>query len=313
MDPYTKSNLISFIYLLLNINFQSAIKKMREYLDIPTNGFSDTESYYRWRNTFFQAVGDYQKAKKISLKQNRVITFTEKQIVKLLKGKVSLSTVFQNPEDALVIVVLKLLRIGKDRNIKLWGRFFYHLIFTFNPKELFSGLHDLDVRNDKISISKDYFSGSVSLVIPLALESTINSIQTMIKKNKSIILQTIKELRVESSKTNIEALNIKRDYFIYNTYTSHKSQNKRFEDIYDNVRKEIAVTDRAEVLLKKAEFETIESLGWESMRKIVSRMNKRIKQSFTDKSDGIGNLFNAIESTEPAPYPEFVADRLITH
>jgi len=43
--------------------------------------------------------------------------------------------------------------------------------------------------------------------------------------------------------------------------------------------------------------------------KIINRMKKRIKESFIDKSDTIGNLLTTIESTEPNPYPEFVKNR----
>jgi len=310
-DLFTKANIVSFIYLLLNPQFQSQIKKIRSHLDIPINGFENEEIFNKWTNTLRQAVIDYQSKKKIPLKQNKLITFIEKQAIKTTAGRMPLSMVFNNLEDVFILLFIKLLKIGKDRNGHLWGNFFYHLIITFNPKHLFASLLRLSREDNIYFISDDSF-GSISLAIPLTLDTTINSIKKTVERNKSRILLTIKEMKRNSPSTDIESLKIKRDYFIYTFYTFHKSLRKRMEDTSDNIRKEMAVVDKAEELLSEEEYEEIDKLKWKSMRKIVSRMKQRIRQSFIDKSDGLGNLLTAIETTELTPYPEYVAGRLTT-
>lgn len=310
LSQYTKANIVSFVYLLLNIQFQSQVRKIRNHLDIPTSGFENEEKFYKWRNVLYQAVIDYQNKKKIPLKQNRLITFIEKQAIKLTAGKMSSSTIINNLEDVFILIFMSLLKIGKDRNGELWSSFLYHLIFSFNPKTLIYASLKFDRKNE-ISFINDGFGSS--LIIPLTLNSTINSITTIIDKNKAKILGKVREMKTESPKTSIETLDIKRDYFIYCYYTSHKSTRKRGENIYNNMRKELAVEDKAEELLNEEEYEAIEKLDWKSMRKIVSRVNKHIRQSYIDKSDGIGNLLSTIEATRPAPYPEYVTGRSVTH
>jgi len=309
-SQYIKTNIVSFVYLLLNPQFQSAVRKIRENLDIPENGFTDINLYNKWKNNFFQAVNDYQKAKKIPLKQNKIITFIEKQSMKLFKGKVSMSTIFQNPEYMFVVVIMKLLRIGNDRNLKLWSSFFYHIIFTFDPKELLDNLYKFDIQDNEFSISEDYFSGIVSLNIQLSLDSTINSIQTIIKKNKDKIQQIIKEMKAKSPKTDLQALEIKRDYALYKNYISFKGTKNKSADNYEgNIRKQDHAFEQTKHLYKFRTEEKMYDYEVDNIVKIINRMKKRIKESFIDKSDTIGNLLTTIESTEPNPYPEFVKNR----
>jgi len=310
-SQYTKANIVAFVYLLLNTQFQSQVKKIRNFLDIPVNGFENEEMFNKWRNSLYQAMIDYKNKRKIPLKQNLILTFIEKQAIKMSAGRMTMTTILNNLEDVFILIFMRLLKIGKDRNEELWGSLFYHLIITFNPKALLYGSQKFDREND-ISLSTDDF-GSTNLIVPLSLNSTINSIITIIEKNKDRIMRKIGQMKKESPITSFEAFGIKRDYFIYNTYIAHKSPRKRMEETYENVRKELAVADKAEELLGEEEYEAIDNLDWKSMRKIVSRMKNRIKQSFIDKSDGIANLLTAIETTKPAPYPEFVAARLVTH
>lgn len=309
LSQSTKSNLISFVYLLLNTQFQTAVRKIRNSLDIPENGFTDLDTYYKWRNDFLQAVNNYQKAKKIPLKQNKVITFIEKQTIKVFKGKVPISTIFQKPEDMLAIVIIKLLKIGKDRNLTLWSSFLYHLIFTFNPKELFDNLHRFDIQDNEFSISEDYFSGSVNLTIPLNLNSTINSIQTTIEKNKTKILQTIEEMKVKSPKTALRAREIERDYALYKSYIPFKATKYRGDSYQSNYRKEDHAFEKSEKYYHFETQEKMDNYNVESIRKVVDRMKDRIRESFIDKSDTIANLLTEIENTTPAPYPEYVKNR----
>lgn len=72
LSQYAKANIVSFVYLLLNTQFQSAVKEIRNNLDIPENGFVDLDAYHKWRNGFSQSINDYQKARKIPLKQNKI-------------------------------------------------------------------------------------------------------------------------------------------------------------------------------------------------------------------------------------------------
>lgn len=305
LNQYARANLTSFIYLLLNTQFQSKVKKIRDYFDIPSNGFENEEMFNAWRNILYQAIIDYQNKKKIPLKQNKIITFVEKYAIKLTKGKMANSTIFNDLESVFIFILMDLLKIGEEGNGKLWSKFFYHSIITFDPKKIFDELSKFN-RENEVLISP------TNLSITITLKSTINSIKTTIDENKDKIVQTLEKMRTESPITNIETLDIKRDYFIYCYYTSHKSTKKRGKDIYENTRKELAVEDKAEELLNEAEYAAIEKLDWTSMRKIVSRMKQRTRQSFIDKSDGIGNLLSTIEATEPAPYPEYVAGRSVT-
>lgn len=304
LDQNTKSNLVSFIYLLLNKRFQQMIKEIRVSMDIPKNGFESMQSYYEWRNVFFRLVNDYQRAKKIPLKQNKVITFIEKEVLKASGGRMSISGIFQYPEHSFVLALTKRLRIS-SRNSELWHIFLYHLIFTFSPKELIKDLHN---RHDRLITIHNH-----DLSIQLSAESTINSLRKIIDDNRKSILEAIKEIKKKSANTKAETFDIKRDYFIYTTYISHKSSRKHGENIYQNTRKELEVSEKAEEMLSNKQFEKIDNLDWASMRKIVSRMNERIDGSFIDKADGIGNFLESLRTTKPTPYPEYVAGRLITH
>lgn len=306
---FVKSNVSLFVYLLLNQQFQSTIRKIRDAFDIPINGFTSEIEYNQWRNGFFQAVNDYEKAKKIPLKVNKVITYIEKQIIRLSKGRWNINQLLRNPEDEFSIIVVKRLNIGQESNFKLWSSFIYHLIFTFNPRLLLESMNKIDIENSIIKIVKDDFYNTTSIMVPLNLDTTINSIQTMIEKDKTNILKTIEEMKTTSPKTTSQAQEIERDYMLYKNYTSFKTTKTRGDFYQYNLRKEDNAFEKSEKYFSFKTDEKRDDYNVEAIRKIVNRMKNRIRDSFIDKSDTLANLLTEIKDITPAPYPEYVENR----
>lgn len=309
LSNFTKSNISLLVYLLLNTQFQSTVRKIRESLDIPQNGFIDEKEYNSWRNGFYQAVNDYKGAKKIPLKLNRVITFTEKQIVKLSKGKWDIKVFLDNPEDIFSIVVVKRLNIGQDCNFKLWSNFIYHILFTFNPHGLLDNISKIDNERNELQIIKDDFFNTTSIVIPLNLDSSINSIKTILLNERGLIAENVKQLKKRSISTSIESFEIERDYALYKSYIPFKGTKRSNKGYGGSVRKQDHAFEQNE---DKYHFESKKAKKDYEVNvivKLISRIKKRSKIVFEDKSDSLSNIVTEIETTIPTPYPEYTNRR----
>lgn len=309
ISDFIKGNITIFVYLLLNPKFQIIIRKIRDAFDIPINGFTSENDFYQWRNNFYQAINDYKNAKKIPLKLNKIITYTEKQIIRLSKGTWNIKVFLDNPEDIFSIIVVKRLNIGQDYNFHLWGAFIYHLIFTFNPQQLLQNSVQVDSERNKLKISQDGFFNTTTITIPLNLDSTVNSLKTIIENNKNLIQDKVKQLKEKSSITSIESLEIERDYLLFKSYVPFKGTKRSNKGYGGNIRKQDFAFEQTKHLFKFKTEEEMYDYEEDNIVKIINKMRKRIKQSFTDKSDAFGNLLSEIESTVPSPYPEYVENR----
>lgn len=309
ISDFAKGNISQYVYLLLNPQFQSTVRKIRDVFDIPINGFVDTKTYNQWKNGFYQAVNDYKNAKRISLKVNRVITFTEKQIIKLSKGKWDIRVFLDNPEDVFSIVVVKKLNIGQNLNFKLWSNFIYHLLFTFDPHQLLENVCKIDTDRSKLQIVQDDFFNSTSIVIPLNLDSTINSIRSTLNDEKDLIVETVKQLKEKSTNTTIESFELERDYALFKSYVPFKGTKRSNKGYGGGTRKQDYAFEQNENKYHFKNQKAEEEYNVDAIVKLVSRIKKRSKIAFEDKSDSLNNIVTEIEATIATPYPEYTNRR----
>jgi len=117
---------------------------------------------------------------------------------------------------------------------------------------------------------------TVKMSFILYPDTTIKDIKQLIENKRSIISEKISKIKGNVRKNESKTDDIKRDYLIYKTYINHKISRKRGDEVYFNTSK----PDAVKKVTRIAKY-----LEPESIRKIVNRMNKRIKETFPDSPE----------------------------
>jgi len=278
LSGYMLSHLTYFIYVLLNKDFQSFIIHCREILDIPTTGFSSQEDYDSWRKEFNTTILKHRNGTLRDSKRMKLISYMQTKVEDIYSRK--------DAHHTFLVVLLRSIEVD-DLFFSVWFLFLANTLFIFRPDVFLRNLKVLGKRKWKqaIHIKKN------ELTIYLNAKTTINSLKATLDKNKDGINKHIEILKHKVSENALEVKELERDYLIYKSYISHHSTKKRGENIYDNVTKEMHVVEELE------SDPAIENLDFGSIRKIVSRMNKRIENTYLDKIPTFTNVLNSIENS----------------
>lgn len=275
LDESAKSQLIFFVYLFLNAEFQSFLLQLRKLLSIPENGFSNASEFRAWQTVFNQSAYNFKTNSPVDNKFIKVLQFLELKMGRLIRPTNSRIKI-EDPDEELLHVLVKALRIDQLFYFQ-WFLFLQSVLFLLNPKQF---LDNLSHQTQEENISFEPHKISISLT----RNSTLNSIKAILDTNKDDIRKTIQGIKTRTKETAMEVQYLDRDYAIYKSYINHSSTKKRGDDIIYNIRKETHVMDEAESV------EDIENLDFGSIRKIASRMKNRIQSTFSDKQ----SVFNAV-------------------
>lgn len=275
LDESAKSQLIFFVYLLLNVDFQPFLLRLRKLLSIPEHGFIKASEFQAWQTTFNQSGYNFKTQNPIDKRFNKVLQFLELKMGRLIRQPKSKSMI-ENPDEELLHVLVKELQIDRPFYFQ-WLLFLQSVLFLPNPQQF---LNNLSHQTQEESISFEQYK--ISIV--LTKKSTLNSIKATLDKNKADIRKTIQGIKTRTKETALEVQYLDRDYSAYKFYIG---QNATQLDSYMNKRKEDRVLDEIELPSKKYPGEDYD---YGSIRKIASRMKKRIESTFSDKR----SIFNAV-------------------
>lgn len=282
LDNTTRSQMIFFVYLLLNTHFQHFLLRLRDLMEIPNNGFLKKTDFDTWASNL--------NTSSLKTLSNKPLNFTNTRILLFLKQKIGrpIETLneddrSEDPADELLHVLVKALKIPNPYYSQ-WLTFLKNILFLPDPKQF---LNTLSHHRERERVAFRQYS----LTITLNRHSSINSIKTTIEANKHEIRKVIKGLKIESKETSLENENLVRDYNTYKNYISHNAGRGRNFDIHFNKRKEEYATDKVE----QGTGIDIGNIDFDSIRKLVSRMNKRIESTMTDRLDTFNALLSEIE------------------
>lgn len=281
------------IYLLLNNDFQYILRSFRLCLGIPIDGFQNDKEVTLWKAEFREIVDKFHQNLPISAGTKFLLTQVEKTLKRQLldnNQKELLHVVFDISSDAINTAcgyILRFLGLRNTKNVVYWLVILKELFLLNSPEKVTYHLKRWSTvfGSQSIRIRHEGEKGTI-LAITLYPDTTIKDIERVIDKKRKMISEEIKKLKTYVRDNESKADDIERDYFIYKTYTSHRSTRKRNEHISENIRKEDMVANTAEETLTRSKQKTVINMEWESMRKVVSRMNKRIDRTLPmDKAE----------------------------
>lgn len=278
LDESAKSQLIFFIYLLLNPEFQAFLIRLRTLLSIPENGFVEVSEFRVWQTAFNQSAYNFKTENPIDEKFIKVLQFLELKMGRLIRPIKSNATA-EDPDEELLHVLVKELRIDRPFYFQ-WLLFLKSVLFLPDPKQFLDNLAH-QAQEEKVLFDP------YKITIMLTRKSTLNSIKATLDKNKTDIRKTIQGVKTRTKETALEVHNLDRDYLAYKIYTGYKSTRKRGDDSVFNVPKGNYVQGIAQELDDDLGLGKIDDV---SIGKIVNRMNTRISNIFSDKR----SIFNAV-------------------
>ncbi len=281
LDPSTKSQLIYFIYLLLNKDFQSFLIRLRTLFDISKDGFEENADFKSWEKDFNQSANTFRREGITDKRFERILKYyvsnTGKQ-VQFLKTKEKQ----EDPTEEIVHVLL--LGFGIPRNFYFpWLMFMSSILFMPNPKHFLDSL----ARNPQEEKMK--IEGS-TITISITRETTLNSIRVLLDKNKVKVNRAIQDAKDRVKETELEVEFLDRDYQAYKIYSNYSARDNK----YSSERKVDKVNEKLRLPSKKYLGEDFND---GSIRKIASRMNQRIESTFTDRQRVFESVLDKIEQT----------------
>lgn len=262
LDPSIKSQLIYFIYLLLNKDFQSFLIRLRTLFNVPKDGFIDIADFKSWEKGFNQSANEYKAKGHTDNSFEKILKYYESKTGKRVQS-LRTKSIQDNPTEEIVHVLLS--DFGIPRSFYFpWLMFISSILFMPNPKHFLDSLaRNTQGENLKIDDNK--------LTITLTRNSTINSIGNLLKNNSSAINRAIQTIKNKVKETELEVEFLERDYKAYKIYSNYSARDNK----YSRDRK----VDK--VIEKMADH--LEEYNEGSIRKIASRMNQRIESTFTDR------------------------------
>lgn len=264
------------IYLLLNRKFQHVLQSFRLSLCMPADGLKNEKEQGLWKEKFRETLNTYHNGEEI----NKGV----KQLIKTIEAKRPLidmnykikDVIFDVCDDAVVRTtnyIFRYLKLTNTRNAVYWVGIIQELLLFNSPAKLISYLSKQWRAFESQSMTFEPRDNTVKISFVLYPDTTIKDIKRLIESKSSVISEKISRIKGNIRKNESKTDDIKRDYFIYRTYINHKINRKRGDEVYSNISKPDAV---------KKEARTAKYLEPESIRKIVNRMNKRIKGTFPD-------------------------------
>src|SRR3989338_5792758 len=237
LDASSKSQLIYFVYLLLNVDFQHFLVKLRTLLDIPQDGFNDISDFHKWQIMFDKSADDFSMQKTIDKRFIKILKYLDSKIGRRI-NPTKLQTKQEDPTDELLYVLVKEFEI--DRTFySQWLLFLKSVLFEPNPKQLLDNLAH-HIQEEKLFIDNNKVS------ITLTRKSTINSIRETLNKNKDIVNQAIQDIKDRAKETELEVENLDRDYKAYKIYSNYSARNNKYsrDRKVDKVNKKIKLKSK---------------------------------------------------------------------
>ncbi|MBI4100696.1 hypothetical protein HY439_03085 [Candidatus Microgenomates bacterium] len=304
LNNHSKNILNYVIYILLNKDFQYLLRGSRLSIYIPIDGFKSEPEFQEWQQKIHEVVTEYRSGKIIDPKIAIMIKKTEESILKKLArsnakrkiSHISRQSVCQELVNTPIHIMMSFLKLRDTRNMASWIIILRQLLILLYPERILKTLENWNAVFDEQSINIRMKSGKrVTLSITLYPGTTFKDLEELIERNRKNITIGLTEIKSSTRDNESKTDDIKRDYFIYRSYINHKTSRQRGDKIYSNVKKEEAVKDKAEKSIDRKEAKRIKYLELESIRKIVNRMNKRIKNAVPDKLDNWSNLHKLID------------------
>lgn len=280
LNGQAKKILNYVIYLILNENFQYMLRSCRIALYMPIDGFKNEEEQALWEVKFRKVVNKYHNGETIDKGTQFLIDEIEREKKRPLVDKEPKegAVIINMCSDSISVVsdfIYKFLNFRNTKNIVYWMIIIKRLLLFNTPKEVVNHINNWSTVFGVESLNFEQKNNRINMSITLYPDTTIKDIKRLIEKKRNLISNEIKKIKGAVRKNESKTDDIKRDYLIYRTYINHKSTQKRGDNIHFNIKKEEAVKNMAEEITNGVEY-----LELESIRKIVSRINKRIKNTF---------------------------------
>lgn len=272
------------VYLLLNRKFQHILQSFRLSLSMPADGLKNEEEQNLWKEKFKETLSKHHKGEEIDRGAKQLIrTLESKRPLVDINYKIR-DTVLDVCDDAVVRTtnyLFRYLKLTNTRNAVYWVGIIQELLLFNNPSRLISYLSKRWRAFASQSLTFEPRDHTVKMSFMLYPDTTIKDIKQLIESKGSEISEQIGKIKGEARKNESKTDDIKRDYFIYRTYISHKINRKRDYKIYSNISKPEAVKEMAKNTSNQKE-QSAQHLETESIRQIVDRMNKRIADALPD-------------------------------
>lgn len=285
LNSQSKKILNYTVYLLLNRKFQHVLQSFRLALCMPADGLRNEEEFNLWKVKFRETLNEYYNGEKIDRGVKDLIERLEVQnrrpLADLRNKDGSLYT--DICDDAIVGTynyLYRYLNLTNTRNVVYWIGVIGELLLFNHPAKLLSYLSDKRGSYESQSLHFEPGINTIKMTISLYPDTTIKDIEQLIESRRNTISEEINKIKGNVRKNESKTDDIRRDYFIYRTYINHKINRKRDDNIYSNVTKADAVKNKAEENTAIGEAKEAKYLETNSIRKIVDRMNKRIKNTF---------------------------------
>jgi len=281
LDPSTKSQLIYFIYLLLNKDFQRFLIRLRALFDVPKDGFVDINDFKSWEKSFNQSTNEFRTKGHTVIRFEKILKYYESNTgkrVQFLKTKARQ----EDPIEEIVHVLLSDFDIPYNFYFP-WLIFMSSILFMPNPKHFLDSL----ARNPQEEKMK--IEGS-TITISITRETTLNSIRALLDKNKEKVNRAIQDVKDRVKETELEVEFLDRDYQAYKIYSNYSARDNK----YSSERKVDKVNEKLRLPSKKYLGEDFND---GSIRKIASRMNQRIESTYSDRQRVFESVLDKIEQT----------------
>lgn len=293
-------NILNYtIYLILNANFQYILRTMRLGLSMPIDGFENDNEIGLWKAKFREIVKRYHAKEIVEPETKIMIGEIEKKMGGALvysEKKVHGILIIDMYDDAISIAaqfILEFLKFKNTKNVVYWLNILKKLLIFDSPAKVLIYLQNIGKTAGEQDVFIELQNNRIVITIVMYPDTTFKDLEQLIEVKRSKISKRLKEIRNSSRKNQSKTDDINRDYFIYRTYLDHKSTRMRGEDYYFNVTKADAVKKIAEKSVEKKETQKAKYLELGSIRKIVSRMNKRIKNTLPNSPTEL-NMFLGI-------------------
>lgn len=286
INNQAKKILNNVIYLLLNKDFQYAIRSIRLTLFMPIDGFKNQKEFNLWQDKFEEIIKKYHEGEKILEDTSTLLKIIEKDIgSSLLDRKPELkksATICETVIFQSCYMFGGYFGLKDTKNRGYWMAVVIEILIFNSPRTLISHLHKWSKVFGADSIVWKRKGDTFEMTITLYPDTKFKDIERLIESSKKRTLELLNKIRKSAKKNESKTDDIKRDYFIYKTYLNQQTYRRRGEKIYSNISKSDAVKKIAETMLDKKE-QSAKHLETDSIRKIVNRMKKRIKEAYVEE------------------------------
>ncbi len=294
LNNQSKSILNYVVYLLLNNDFQYIICSYRLALGMPIDGFKDDSEIKLWEIKFKEIVNKYHAGESIDPVTKFLIDEIEKFIRHPLidrPGRKKGDIVIDICDDAVRTAgnfIYQFLNFGNTKNFVYWLKIVDELLYLNSPERIINHLYNWSRVFGAESIRFERKNNKIKMIVMLYPDTTIKDVEQLIENKRKAISEQINNIKSNTRKNESKTSDIKRDYFIYKTYMSQKITRKRGYERYYNITKADAVKNESEGTKEAVYIEV------DSIRKIVNRMNKRIKNTIIKSPMELNKFTNPI-------------------